>query len=109
MTEPKSSKDTKYTTALFDLIHQASDKSLEVLYIMTKNEDMGAISTERNGTFKIKVGNCAIDVKKLSKNFIKKAILFLRDDIERVKNLENKENKKKFKIKHVADLGRYEI
>ncbi len=37
---------------------------------MTKNDNVRAISTERNGTFKIKVGNCAIDVEKLSNNFI---------------------------------------
>ena len=61
------------------MIHEASERSLEVLYIMTKNENVGAISTERNGTFKIKVGNCAIDVEKLSNYFIIKAIAFLKN------------------------------
>jgi hypothetical protein len=46
---------------------------------MTKNENINAISTERNGNFKIKVGNCAIDAEKLSNNFIIKVTAFLKN------------------------------
>lgn len=68
---------------------------------------MAAISTEKNGKFKIKVGNCAIDVKKLSNQFIIKAAAFLKNEIQRAKKLESKEKKKK--TKHEATLSRYEI